>query len=210
MIFEIWFHIIIIIVAVAGIFRGFKKGIVTQLPQLLGMGFGIVCARIFGPEIESLIQEALPFMKANPKAEYVYSIFSTTLIYCVVFLIISFFTSILRFFFRSMETGILSKIFGSVFCLLNYLVFLSLLYNLFLCVTTSPRLLDFVRADDGNMVSEVLLLGPILLGAQTAEDLTHTLQLHDAKKISYNFNDVGNVILINSLLQNSQVVNENA
>ena len=47
---EAIYHILVIAVALVGIFRGFHAGLMRQVSGVLGFIFGIVAARALGPD----------------------------------------------------------------------------------------------------------------------------------------------------------------
>lgn len=190
-----FYHILILIVAAFSVITGFRKGFTGQVSGILGLAFGIVCCRVFEEPSEEFFRALLPGIGESPFSSFIYSVISATTVYVAVFLIFRFFTAILRSALQIFYVGMLNRLAGSVFCLLKNLVFLSLFYNLILCINPDSNLERYSRADDGNMVEGVTMLAPSLLGCMGVEDLSHIRQLRDAKKISHNIRGVENVII---------------
>lgn len=178
------YHIIAFIVAILAIVKGYRQGFRRQTPLLIGFCFGVVCARIFSVPVEEGIRELLPSIASRPEADYVYSVLSHGIIYVVVYEIFSFCTGFLRLLFRAMSSGVLDSICGAVLTSVRYLLMLSIGYNFLLCWQTDSQLLRYAKSDDGNIVEEVMLVAPAILGGESVEDLAHTLQLEAAKCIS--------------------------
>jgi len=178
------YHIIAILVATLGVVKGYRKGLFRQIPLLIGFCFGVVCARIFCAPVEEGIRELIPSLASCPEGNYVYSILSRGLIYIIVYEIFSFCTGFLRLLFRAFDSGVLDSIAGSFFSLTRYLLMLSVIYNFMLCWHTDSDLLRYAKSDDGNVIEEVMLVAPAILGGESVEDLAHTLQLEEAKCIS--------------------------
>lgn len=188
------YHIIVIAVALWGVVKGFRRGFTGQLPGVLGFSFGIVCARLFSPEGEGVARSLFPWIEGHAGSQFVYSVLSAVGIYIIVYVAFGVLTGVLRSAMQVFETGILDRLSGAVFTLLRYLMVLSIVYNLILCVDPDSSLMRQVRADDGNVVEGVVLMAPGLLGCLDCEDLSHILQLREARKISVNQCSRDNVI----------------
>lgn len=178
------YHLIAIIFAILAITKGYRKGFRRQLPLIIGMCFGVVCARIFCMPVEEGLRELLPSIAKRPESDYVYSILSRGIIYIVIYEIFSFCTGFLRLLMRTFSSGVLDSIIGAVFTLTRYMLMLSIGYNFLLCWQTDSQLLRYAKSDDGNIIEGVMLVAPALLGGESVDDLAHTLQLEAAKCIS--------------------------
>ena len=87
---------------------------------------------------------------------------------------------------------------------------LSIIYNLLLCINPDSRLMRWQNANDGNIVEEVLALSPALLGGLGAEELSHQVQLREARKISCNQSGTGGVINLEPVCFRPKDIIENA
>lgn len=180
------YHILAITVAVVAIIKGFHSGFTGQVSGVLGFAFGTVCAHVFDEQAEALMRMLLPWIDGHLGAGFIYSVTSAALVYAVVYLAFRVLTKVLRSAMQVFYVGMLDKLLGAAFCLTKYMLVLSIVYNLVLCVNPRSSLMRYATADDGNVVEVVMLLAPGLLGCYSFEDLSHLLQLRDAKKISCN------------------------
>lgn len=188
------YQIIIVIVVVYSILRGFRKGFTGQLNCVLALGFGAVGANVLSPMGEDMVKDLLPIVMFSPYADFIYEVSATMLLYSVIYLIVYLLTWMIRFLMKGIYVGIVNQICGSLFMLMNNLMWVSVCYNLLLCVNPRGELLSFARSDDANMVHVVMLLSPALTGSMSVNDLWYMAQLEDAKKISCNFSGEENVI----------------
>lgn len=190
------FHIIIIAAGVVSLVRGFSRGLTLQVPDLLGIAFGIVLARVAGESLEPTFAEHLP-MPDNPVVEP-FILATTTRTACLVagYLLTRTLTLPLRSILRELDRGILDNLFGALFALFNAMIWCSTGLNLLLCLNTHGTLMRHATQDDGNVVELVALLAPSLEGCSDCQDLGHILQLEDAKKISLNIPAPSDVINI--------------
>lgn len=178
------YHIVVIGFSALAIFRGFKLGLVRQTSSILGLTFGAVCARVFGPLCVDFLMELLPEFIRGYNSPFVFATLSAGVIYTVVYVIVKLITGIVDFAVRVLSSGVVNSICGSVFCLLKYLVFISLIYNFLADVNPESNLLKIARDHDGNVVEGVMWVAPAMMGFPDAEELGHQLQLEQAKKIS--------------------------
>lgn len=164
--------------------RGFHKGFFRQLPLLIGFCFGVVCARLFCDPVMDFIRDLVPSLNSKVECDYVCSSIARGLIFLFVYEIFSIVTAFLRLLFKKSSSGILDSICGMVFAAVRYLLILSIVFNWLLCVHPRGPLLKYAESNDGNIIEEVMLIAPAILGGQSVENLSHTLQLQDASYIS--------------------------
>lgn len=191
---EAAYHIVVIVVAALAVIKGFHSGFTGQISGVLGFAFGTVCTHVFSDEAEVVVRLLLPGLSGHVGAGFIYSVMSAALVYVVVYLLFRMLTRVLRSAMQVFYVGMLDKLLGSVFCLMKYMLLLSIVYNLIVCVNPSSPLMKYATSDDGNVVECVMLLGPGLLGCRSIEDLSHLLQLREARKISHNINSNPGVI----------------
>lgn len=207
---EAAYHIIALVVTVVALFKGFKSGFTGQISGILGFAFGTVCCHVFGDEAENLLRSIIPGISTMPGNTFIYSVMGVALVYCIVFLVFRMLTGVLRSAMQVFGLGLLDRLFGSVFCMVKYLLMLSIVYNLIVCVNPRSPLMKYANADDGNVVECVMLLAPELLGCYSFSDLSHILQLRDARRISCNYSLKECVITLEAGLPDIKNNKENA
>lgn len=176
----------ILVVAIIAIFRGYRSGFVGQIAEVLGMGFGLTCARMFAPEVEVWLRGLFPSWGERVTGEFAYSLTAAVLIFAVVYAIFCVVGIVLKAALSILKVGTLNSLAGTLFSLLEYLTFASILLNVMLAFSPRSSLMHTATADDGNIVRETMFLAPALLGCENFEELAHKLQLEDARKISEN------------------------
>lgn len=190
------YHIIVMAVAGIAVVSGFRKGFTGQVTGVLGFAFGTVCAHVFEPQVEEMLRSLFPGIRTSIGAAFIYSMLSAALVYLAVYFLFRTLTKVLKSAMQVFYVGMLDSLMGSAFCLVKYMLLLSIFYNLILCVNPESRLLRYASADDGNVVEVVMLIAPGLLGCGSCEDLWHLIQLREAKKISCNIIGESDVITI--------------
>lgn len=191
---EAAYHIVVIVVGAVAVIKGFHSGFTGQISGVLGFAFGTVCTHVFSDQAEAATRWLLPGIEGHVGAGFIYSVISAALVYIVVYLLFKMLTRVLKSAMQVFYVGMLDKLLGSAFCLTKYMLLLSIVYNLIVCVNPSSQLMKYATSDDGNVVECVMLLAPGLLGCHSFEDLSHLLQLREAKKISHNINNNPSVI----------------
>ncbi len=185
---EAAYHIIVIVVAVLAVVKGYRSGFTGQVSGILGFAFGTVSAHVFAAEGEEFLRWLFPGIARVFGAAFIYSVLSAVVIYLIVYYLFKLLTGVLRKAMEVLYVSVLDSIFGSAFCLLKYMLLLSIVYNLILCVNPSSPLMRYANADDGNVVECVMFIAPACLGCGSVDDLHHLMQLREAKRISVNEN----------------------
>lgn len=181
---EAIYHILVIAVALVGIFRGFHAGLMRQVSGVLGFVFGIVAARAFGPDFSMWLAGWFPPVYHPVAKTFFVSMLGYGIIWGLCIFAFSMFTGILNFILGVIPVGIVNSIAGAAFTLLKYLMFLSILFDLAICRPFDTPLMHCARHDDGNLVDGVIRLAPELLGTMSAEEYIHKVQLWEARTIS--------------------------
>ncbi|MBD5309486.1 MAG: CvpA family protein [Bacteroides sp.] len=184
---EAAYHIIVLVVAAVALFKGFRSGFTGQVSGILGFAFGTVCCHVFGEDVESVIRMIFPGIADVPGNTFIYSVLGVAVVYIAVYLVFRMLTGVLRSAMQVFGLGLLDRLFGSAFCMVKYLLFLSIAYNIIVCVNPDSPLMKYANADDGNVVECVMLLAPEFLGCYSFADLSHILQLRAARRISCNY-----------------------
>lgn len=157
-----------------------------------------------------VVRTILPGIQGHLGSAFIYSVLAAVMVYVIVYMAFRIFTKVLRSAMQVFYVGMLDSLLGSAFCLIKYMLFISIIYNLILCVNPSSPLMKYANADDGNVVECVILLAPGLLGCGSVEDLSHLIQLKEAKKISCNLTPSPDVINRNTGREKAQIMIENA
>lgn len=207
---EAAYHIIVIVVAAVALFKGFRSGFTGQISGILGFAFGTVCCHVFGEDAEQMLRGILPSIAEVPGNTFIYSVMSVAVVYLVVFLIFRMLTGVLRSAMQVFGLGLLDRLFGSAFCMVKYLLFLSIVYNIIVCINPYSPLMKYANADDGNVVECVMLLAPEFLGCYSFADLSHILQLREARRISCNYPPSNSVIMREPAQTDTKIKIENA
>lgn len=184
-----------ILIALWGLAHGFRLGITRQMASFLGFAFGAVFARILAPELSVHFQWAAALSQAPEFSELTVNLICAVTIYCVVFALFSLLSPLLNLALSVIPVGMFNRLIGAFFSLVKNLLWLSLAFNLLLCLSPASRLIGYEKANDGNLIAAVMALTPAILGCYGAEDFAHFNQLKEAKSISCNFHSPPNVII---------------
>lgn len=178
------YHLIVLVVAALSAIWGFRRGLARQTPSVIGVAFGIVCARLLAPGLEHVLYGAFPSVHGHVEQTFVYDTISTALVFTAIYFIFRTVTSFLGNVMHREDRTILDNIAGAVFGTFKYLLAVSLIFNMLVALNRDSVLLKYVKSDDGNAVEEVMLLSPAMLGGEDVVELSHRIQLEEAKKIS--------------------------
>ncbi|MBD5420144.1 MAG: CvpA family protein [Muribaculaceae bacterium] len=181
---EAIYHILVIVVALVGMIRGFNAGLLRQASSVLGFVFGIVAARAVGPDFAIWLAGWFPAVYHPVAKSFFVSILGYGIIWGLSMFAFSMFAGILNLMLGLIPTGIMNSIAGAAFSLLKSLMFLSILFDFAICRPFDSPLMHCARHDDGNLVDGVIRLAPELLGTMSVEEYAHRVQLWEARTIS--------------------------
>lgn len=178
------YHIIVVVVALVAMIRGYRSGLTREVSGVLGVAFGIVAGRILGPDIDLWLRSWMPGICHPVARQFFFSTLGAALPFCVCVVMFSLLTGILNAAMSLFHIGILNSLAGAVFSLLKWLMMLSLLFDLAATRDLDSPLIRCSRHDDGNLVEEVMQLAPAVLGSMPAQEFMHQVQLWEASRIS--------------------------
>lgn len=169
-----------------GLISGFRRGISGQICSLLGMAFGIVCARALMFEAQDVARSFFPVFKGHTGADFIYSTIAAGSIYTIVYVLFVTLTKVLHGALKRLPVGILNSMGGSVVGALKYLIVLSIFFNCIVCLHPASVLVKSSSDSDGNILGGVMDIAPGMLGSLSCTDFALSLQLEEAGKISDN------------------------
>lgn len=178
------FHIIAIFVALLGVVRGWRRGLTGLVTSVLGLAFGVVCAHIFCDAAGEIAEGILPRQLMARSGWYLASNLGAGAVYFLVFLLFSTITKVIRDALDDGSTALLNSLLGAIFCVANYLLMLSVAYNIGVGLNPEGRLMRYGRADDGNIIEAVMWIAPAALGSESFGEFAHEEQLRKARTIS--------------------------
>lgn len=189
------YHIIAILVAVLAVIRGYRCGLTGLVTSVLGMAFGVVCSHIFLQAATEISYSLLPDSAIERGDGYLASNFGAGGVFAIVYVIFDRITFILRKAMDFLGKGLLDSLLGVAFCLANYLLMLSIAYNILVGFNPQSALMRHGKADDGNIIEAVMWIAPASLGSESFSEFAHNQQLRDAKKISSNYMEGEDVVI---------------
>ena len=178
------YHLIVLLASALAIFWGFRRGMVRMVPSAIGIAFGVICARIFAPPLEDVLKDTFPGAVDTIYENFYYDSISTFIIFFIAYFLFKLpFMFLGRLLFGG-DWTILNNIAGAIFSLFKVLFGISMVFNLLVATNHKSPLLKTVKSDDGNVVQGVMLISPSILGGEDVIELSHKIQLEEAKKIS--------------------------
>ncbi|MDE7081386.1 MAG: CvpA family protein [Muribaculaceae bacterium] len=182
------FHIIAIIVAILGVVRGYRRGLTGMVTSVFGLAFGVVCAHIFCDGASEVVAGVLPSGLTERSGYYLTSNLGAGAVYFIIYYIFRSITNVIRQALESDGSGLLNSLTGAFFCVSNYLLMLSIAYNIGVGLNPSSQLMRHGRADDGNIIEAVMWIAPAALGSESFSEFALEEQLRHARTISQNGN----------------------
>lgn len=178
------YHLIVIALALFGLFRGWRLGLTGQLSTLLGVGFGAVCAHVFIYDASELVAEFFPSLPSRPGGSYVCAYIGGSVVFVIVYALFSLLTGVFRNVMEEFGEGLANSLTGSLFCAFRYILWSGMAYMMCFCINPADELHRCVWSDDGNVVSAVMAMAPAVVGCPPLEEYIHLLELNRARTIS--------------------------
>ncbi|MCM1005944.1 MAG: CvpA family protein [Prevotella sp.] len=186
------FHLIVIVVLLLAVWHGWRRGVAKQLASLLGLAFGFVAARIFYTQAADMLDPMVPAAeKFAPEPfgswmrEYTGYIVGASVIFIVVYILISLLGSVLANALRVIHTGALNSLLGAVFCFGKWVLLLSIGLNLILVVNPDGTLMKSYTDGDGNVVELVMKVSPEVLGIPGPDEVKYRQQMQEARELDF-------------------------
>ncbi|MDR2956214.1 MAG: CvpA family protein [Prevotella sp.] len=119
-----WFDLVVVILIVLTLVKGFFSGLIMQVATLAGIILGAIFA---GKVAEYITPELLNITNASPQ---IIGPLSYALAFVVILIVLSFAGKLLESFADALKMDTLNKIGGSLFCAAKWVVIFSILLNL--------------------------------------------------------------------------------
>lgn len=178
------YHLVAIAVAVWGVVSGYRRGILRLSGKVLAVAFGIVAARMFAESFLEDVNGWLPDFITGFSRGFLARTVTCGAIYLVVMGVVELLTLPLGPMMRVLGSGVINSIAGAAFRAFQFLMIVSLAYNLIADLRPAGSLARSSGSHDGNVVEGVMMIAPAVLDFPGGEDIRHQQQLEDAKKIS--------------------------
>ncbi|MCH5225731.1 MAG: CvpA family protein [Muribaculaceae bacterium] len=175
--------VLVIVVALYSLASGFRRGITRQLGSLLGFAFGAVASRVITPALSDFGWGA-QMSQASEFAHFTSNLLCASLVYGIVYALFMLLNPIIRSAMSVFNVGMFNRLVGAFFTMVKNLLWISILLNLYLCLSPGSDLMRYEEANDGNLVAAVMGMTHGILGCYDAEDFAHFYQLREAKRIS--------------------------
>lgn len=163
------FDYIIIILIVASIWTGFKKGLLKQLGSLAGVFVGIVCARIFTASLsEWFVNKGFFNGLASSSPELFKNYVNTTIAAIILFfsgyLLTRLIISVLNYTLGFFPMSVINRVAGALFTVFINFLLLSLFLNICQIFKSDGPILGKSELMGGRIGEQVMNMAPAVFG----------------------------------------------
>lgn len=148
------FTIFIIIIVIVSAVLGWRSGLIRQVGRLAGIIAGIAVCRIYGSAVVDYFCGA----DASVPDRIMYTVLCYVVLFILVYLAAALLANMMRGLLRAVHIGFINRLAGAVFNVMEWLLILSLLLNLWVSIAPPSSLLG------DPVFDRVLWFGPYLLG----------------------------------------------
>ena len=153
--------LLIIVVFIASVLYGITRGIIRQLGAVGGIVGGIIACRLLTPVI---VASLLTDENSSATDQYVNNIIVNIAVFILAYFGIKYLCIVMHKVVRSLHLTPIDRVAGSIFSLFEWMLGLSLLFNLINILMPSYNLPDKSKLSDGRAVTAVMDLAPDILG----------------------------------------------
>lgn len=142
---------------------GWRKGITGQLGSVVAIILAILMCRAFGEAVTA------HFLPEEPSVAdtFKYTVLCYLLVAVGTYVAVRIAAGALRSLLRSIKLGLADRSAGAVFCAFEWLIGISLLLNLWLCIFRSSD----IRETSNSFTTAVIDLAPALMSSEWLHNL---------------------------------------
>lgn len=155
--------IIIIVLAIAGAYIGWRKGLTGQLGSLAGVLLAIILCRWFARDLAN----AFARPGDTPETVMLHTVLAYAVIAVAAYVGVRLAAGLIRKVMDALHLSVINRAAGAVFGLFEWLLGLSLMLNLWLAFFPETEL----RSKNTVVTDTVLVMGPAVLGSDTFKDI---------------------------------------
>lgn len=163
--------IIFIIIFIAAIVYGYKRGFFAQMGAVGGILLAIIACRLFAPWVSSKIAPS----GADANEFYVSSILANVLVFIVIYLIARVIFSFFKGVTHALKLGIIDRLAGVVFAIFEWFFIASLALNIWQIFEPGADISRHSKLDHGRVLAAVRDFAPTVLGSDTARDIFNAI-----------------------------------
>lgn len=153
--------IIILIVFVASVVYGFYKGIIVQAGALGGVLLGVILCRLASPWLAA---EIAGWHDGGNAPSYVDSVLANIILFIAGYLGVKAVAGFFKNITHALCLGGLDRVAGAIFCMLQWMLVVSLLLNLWLIIKPATNLHALSTIGNGHAIDAIVAFAPKLLG----------------------------------------------
>lgn len=162
--------IIIIVIAAAGAFFGWRKGLIAQIGKLVGLFAAIMACRMFAPALAEWLIEVNTTPHDSADTRLLWISVAYLIVFLCVYITVTLLCSGLRKAVHAIATPLVDRACGALFKVLEYMIIASILLNMWLIIfpDSSLRRDKLVAGRPWGVNTSILTLAPDILGSGAA------------------------------------------
>ncbi len=158
------FEIFLLIVVAGAALLGYRSGIVRQIGSFAGIIAAIIACRIFGPQLAGYWSRSA----SDASDTALYHILAYVVVAVLAYLAVVLVARMARNLIHGLHLGLLDRLAGALFKVLEWLLVCSLVYNVWVAVVP-----DSAPAAEDAWQHRLLTLAPTVIGSETSQELIH-------------------------------------
>lgn len=169
--------ILILIIAAAGIFFGWRSGFIAQCGKFAALVAAVAACRLFGRRLAVWLVNANYSPGDSFSSATLWTVIAYLLIFLTVYIAVALLGSVLRKLVHALLTGFIDSLAGALLRLTVYMIFVSLALNLWLVLFPDSKARHNTVASWQMPVihTSIITLAPDIIGSQATIDLLRSV-----------------------------------
>ncbi len=169
--------VLLLIIAATALFLGWRAGFIAQIGKFAAVVAAIICCRLFGRRVAVWLVNANCSPGDSFDGATLWTIVAYAAIFISVYLLVSFLGSGLRRIVHAVLTPLVDRLAGALFKLLVYMLFVSLVLNLWLVLFPDSKLRSDAVASWPEPLTglNIITFAPAVIGSQATVSIMDSL-----------------------------------
>lgn len=126
--------IIVIVIAAAGAFFGWRKGLIAQIGKLIGLCMAVMACRMFAQDVARWLVEANTDVGDSADTTLIWTFVAYLIIFLAVYIGVTLLGSGIKKVVHAIATPLIDRICGALFRMFLYMIAVSLALNVWLVI----------------------------------------------------------------------------
>lgn len=160
-----YIEIIFLIILIASLIMGFRKGLITQLGDIVGLIAAILVCRVFGAQAAQIGRMIMGSHVDDAIGHYMVGCIGYLVLFIIVWVGVKILFKLLKMTANVLLLGPVDRVTGALFMAAKCFIAVSVLLNIWICISKDTSIITGAGEHTASLVKFVVDLTPWLVGA---------------------------------------------